>query len=638
MTNVDPAHWFLPAETTSRSPHFTRGNAVVARIDGMAYMAALQGALETCDAELLIAGWRVSGQLRLNPRSPDGAKAGQTFAEAVTAAAKRGAQVKALLWNPPGFEAGPGPLKQAGPADNMGFARGILAAGGDAILDSRLPPNPLSSHHQKFIVATSKDPKQTVAFIGGIDVCDDRWDTPAHDIDGPWVAAGRLAGWHDVQAQVQGPAVAQLWQAFRTRWNDPRPPNHHPLCEEFRGRTRMHDAAPGSDASQAGTPATMAVQVHQTLPAGVFPEKGGAGETTIAQAHAQAIDRAEHYIYIEDQYVWPCALVDGVEAALRRGVHVLMVVARDDTPPIPPLAHISNRLRHEVVERLRKAGDERFQIFHIERVQGKLAGQQIYVHAKLMIVDDCYISIGSANFNGRSLTNDTEIEIGIVDEQTMPITIAGVPEQNVCRFAHELRKSLWAEHFQQPVDKLEDPIAALAWLWPAASPAQGQRAHPHHVKIGPLDIDPIAEYITTLVVNKLHPFPCIKLPAVLSERAAVKLAVDIVLRGPQCGLLLKALEELENPDLNPAVAAAGQPITATWRELWARRAACAVSFMGRHTPVNEADLKDQVYVETRNGVQIFRLSDGRYHVISHFAVPSLESARNAAVAVSGDAG
>ena len=635
MPIVDPVHWFLSAEKMPRAPHFTRGNAVTARVDGMAYMAALQEALALCDAELLISAWQVSGNLRINPRSSDSAKGRQTFAEAVVDAAKRGANVKALLWNPPGFEGGLGPFKQAATADNMDFARSVLSAGGDAVLDSRLPPNPLSSHHQKFIVASAKDPKHTVAFIGGIDICHDRWDTPDHNLEAGWVE-NRLAGWHDVQAQVQGPAVAQIWQTFRARWNDTRSPNHHPLAQAFRGHSRIDRAPPVSDPSAAPGAASMAVQLHQTLPAGIFPELGGAGEATIAHAHEQAIDRAEHYIYIEDQYVWPCSLVDRVEAALRRGVHVLMVVAREDVPLVHAISHISNRLRHEVVERLRKAGAERFQIFHLERTSGAAAGKQIYVHAKLMIVDDCYVSIGSANFNGRSLTNDTEIEIGIVDEQTLTITMAGIPNQPVCRFAHDLRRQLWAEHFQQDAATLQDPIAALSRLWPAASGAQGQRATPHHVRILPLDIDPIAEYVTTLITTQLFTFPIIKCLPGISDRSVVKLAVDSVLRGPLCALLIKALEEMENPDLNPAAAAVGHPFMATWRELWMNRAAHAVHFMGKHTPVSGADLEGQVFVEARNGVQIFRLTDGRYHVVSHFAVPSLESARAAAVAVSAE--
>jgi len=78
-------------------------------------------------------------------------------------------------------------------------------------------------------------------------------------------------------------------------------------------------------------------------------------------------------------------------------------------------------LRNEVVERLKAAGGDRFQICRIEREDGS----QVYVHSKVLIVDDCYASIGSANFNARSLTNDTEIQIGVVDEALVETPIAG---------------------------------------------------------------------------------------------------------------------------------------------------------------------------------------------------------------------
>ncbi len=636
MAVVEPAHWFLPADKAPRSPHFTRKNAVIPLLDGRSYMATLAGVIATAkqNDSLFVSGWRITGAMRLDPSLVNGKLTGETFTDVVTAAAKRGCSVKALMYNMVGTE-GPGPFQQAHVQDNMGFARAVIAAGGDAILDSRLA-NPIASHHQKFIVHASKQRGQSKAFIGGIDVCRDRWDRPTHDYgedkSWPWepFEEKRLAGWHDIQAQVEGPAVVQLWQAFRARWNDPRQPNHHPLCADFRGRTRIDDAAPECPAA-----GNVAVQVHQTLPIGVFPEIGGAGEATIAEAHTHVIDQAEHYIYIEDQYFWPCLLVEPVEAALRRGVHVLMVVARDDVPPTPALSVISNRMRHEVVERLRKAGGERFQIYHLERS----SGEQIYVHAKLMIVDDCYVSIGSANFNGRSMTNDTEIEIGIVDETTATTSIAGVPNQTVCKFAHDLRRKLWAENFQQPEAELQDPIASLARLWPAAPPARHQRAHPHHVKILPLDIDPVAEYITTLITEDLVAFPLITLPPGVTNRSAVKVVVNAVLRGPHCALLLKALEEVENPDLNPAIAGLiGRPLTKAWREHWANRAAHALHFVGKHTPVSTDDQIGQQLVESRNGVQIFRLSDGRYHVVSHFAVPSIEAARAASVAISGDTG
>ncbi|MGE0203112.1 MAG: phosphatidylserine/phosphatidylglycerophosphate/cardiolipin synthase family protein [Hyphomicrobiaceae bacterium] len=553
MPVVTPEYWFLGPDQTRRKPAFTRGNAATALIDGMSYMADLHAELARCDGALLIAGWRTSNEQRLDPRiGADGGLHGERLDDAVTAAAKRGCKVKALLFNVPGTQA-PGPFRFWHAKENYEFARMVQAAGGEAILDSRLAPVPASAHHQKFVVAVSKEVERNVAYVGGIDVCLDRWDRPAHDAAaerqqdvvrsaGIETHTPSQPGWHDVQVRIQGPAVTQIWQVFQSRWNDPRPANHHPLLAAFRGGSTLEGPPPVCP--PAGS---QAVQVNQTLPAGAFPRPGGPGEMTVARAHEHAIDQAQHYIYVEDQYVWPCSLVERLERALERGVHVLMVVARDYDAP--GLAGVAKRLRHEVFARLHKAGGERFQMLHIERDDGK----QVYVHSKVLIVDDCYASIGSANFNARSLTNDTELQIGVVDETLVETAIDGAPLK-VCRFAHELRCALWAEHLEQPVEAVRDPIAALRELWGKAPIAPSRRAHRHDASLSIFNLDPIAEYVTTLITERMAHLPLVPLPPGVNERSVVKLAVDAMLRGPQAALLMKAVEELLNPDLAPSVA------------------------------------------------------------------------------------
>src|SRR2546429_234812 len=69
-----------------------------------------------------------------------------------------------------------------------------------------------------------------VAFVGGIDLCRGRRDGERHLGDAQPVkvdeAYGRRPAWHDVHAEVRGPAVRQLMESFRERWNDPTPVEH----------------------------------------------------------------------------------------------------------------------------------------------------------------------------------------------------------------------------------------------------------------------------------------------------------------------------------------------------------------------------------------------------------------------------
>jgi phospholipase D1/2 len=76
--------------------------------------------------------------------------------------------------------------------------------------------------------------------------------------------------------------------------------------------------------------------------------------------------------------------------------------------------------------------------------------EQIYVHSKLMIVDDRFALMGSANINDRSLLGerDSELAVLIMDEDTVRADINGKgSNQPVRAFAHELRKKIWNKIF-----------------------------------------------------------------------------------------------------------------------------------------------------------------------------------------------
>lgn len=558
-------YWFLSGRDAGRNPAYTTGNSVRTFVDGRGYFSDLRATLAHCDRSLLIAGWRVSSGQVLEPERAGLSLGGETFLDAIKRTRRLGAEIKALLFNVPGTDM-PGPFRLWHAHDNREFCDEIIKIGGDAILDSRLASVPASSHHQKFIVALSGDQTHSAAYLGGIDVCYDRWDHPPHDNcaerQRDFIREGCFEthqpsqpGWHDVQVKLQGPAVSQIWDVFRNRWNDPRPPNRDPFLESYRGNTRLDGDAPKLQGS-----GTAAVQINLTLPEGIFPKEGGAGEQTIARAQERAIDRAEHYIYIEDQYVWPCSLVEHLEAALKRGVRVLLVVARDYDAP--GLSIISHRLRGEVVDRLRAAAPDLFKIHHLERDNG----EQIYVHSKLMIIDDRFVSIGSANFNSRSLVNDTEIQASIVDSEAIEVPIAGVT-QTVARFAHSLRRELWAEHLEIDNAALLDPIVSFDQLWGKAPIAPSRRAVPHVVKHGLINIDAIAEFITTLIDKRMAHFPHLGLPPGISDRSAIKLAVDTAMRGPLAAGFLKIMEEMLNPDLTSTFATVKRAAKATLDDL-----------------------------------------------------------------------
>ncbi len=77
--------------------------------------------------------------------------------------------------------------------------------------------------------------------------------------------------------------------------------------------------------------------------------------------------------------------------------------------------------------------------------------EQIYIHSKLLIIDDAVAIVGSANINDRSLSGDgdTEIAAVVVDIEGVELSDLGAPAFKVQtrKFARELRRSLWKKHF-----------------------------------------------------------------------------------------------------------------------------------------------------------------------------------------------
>lgn len=450
MAATDPGHWFLGPEAVHRTPHYTSGNAAEALIDGAAYFSHLAGGLEALGAEdeFHLSGWRVTAAERLRPDVPGS----PTLAAHLGQLSARGVRVRALLWR---FPFPPAGWVLSRFRDNVLFARQVRGGGGEAVLDGRLRRDVPSSHHQKAVVLRSGDEVQ--AYVGGIDLCRGRWDTPAH-AGRPKALRGDVEAWHDVQCSVRGEAAAQVWENFAERWNDrTRPGRFDPAPRPI--RTPRPSGLPSGQQH---------VQVLRTLAPGIYPF-APAGERSVALAHERAIERAEHYIYIEDQLVWPSRLTERLRDAAARGVQVILVMAR--AYEVPGVVVFHNMLRHRVLRELRARAPQNVHAFHLRQASRRSG---LYLHSKLTIVDDRLAIIGSANVSRRSYDTDSELALAVVDGETVPGQMGGQAVQ-VGRFARELRLALWSEHLGLPASALDDPLQALA-AWPSGR-AGTQRHH-----------------------------------------------------------------------------------------------------------------------------------------------------------------
>lgn len=398
-----------------------RHNALTPLVDGEEAFQTILAAIRNANEYIYIAGWALTPAFTLHrpehDPSPD-----DTLVAALTVAAER-LTVKVLVWSGSALLFQPSHQLTTQARDEL--VR--LAPGIDCRLDGL--SRPTHCHHQKAVVIDGQS-----AFVGGLDLTTlegDRWDRPGHPLRSGF-------GWHDVALQLRGEAVRDVEENFRQRWAA--------VTGERELPHRQPVVAPNW---------TTPCQVTRTIPKRIY-RFARRGEFGTAHAYLAAIASAEHFVYLENQYLWSPEIVDALTEALDRQRDrpfrvVLVLPARADMGKFDNDKH---------VEQLREADGGRgaFQAYSLYS-GGPAAGlhgfryRPIYVHAKVGIVDDRWYTVGSSNLNGRGLATDTEINVQAVDP-------AG---------ARRLRVRLWSEHLGLTTEELatRDPVNVIDTIWPA---------------------------------------------------------------------------------------------------------------------------------------------------------------------------
>jgi phosphatidylserine/phosphatidylglycerophosphate/cardiolipin synthase-like enzyme len=323
------------------------------------------------------------------------------------------------------------------------------------------------SHHQKLVVVRHPGlPARDVAFVGGIDLGYGRNDDSQHAGD-PQVMTfpgryGPRPPWHDIQAEVRGPAVHDLEHTFRERWYGSSALDLPSPIRQLYDRADHIGAMtsrplPEPTADDRARRGTHAVQMLRTYPARLrrYPFAPH-GERSIAHAYQKAFARARCLVYLEDQYLWSRPVAAVIAAALRDnpGLHVIAVVPRypDNDGAITQMPGVLGR--YDVVRACTAAGGERFAVYDLENHQGT----PVYVHAKAVIVDDVWAMVGSDNLNRRSWSHDSELSIAVLDSQKDPREPCDPAGQGdgARTFARDLRLQLCREHLDRDEDDVDD--------------------------------------------------------------------------------------------------------------------------------------------------------------------------------------
>jgi phosphatidylserine/phosphatidylglycerophosphate/cardiolipin synthase-like enzyme len=448
--------WFLTAaerdNPDSELPVWSAGNDVRFLVHGTAYFERLVDAVEGMRRgdHLFLAGWRGDPDQLLRPGGP-------TVEQLLTSAAERGVLVKGLVWRSHLS------TLQFSAEENRALAEEVADVGGQILLDHRV--RVFGSHHQKFVVLRHPGrAERDVAFAGGIDLCHSRRDDAEHHGDPQPVGIspryGELPPWHDTQLELRGPVVGALDLVFRERWRDPTMLRWANPVAMLRDRLSGLRVVGGPLPPAPAPPAECGphlVQLLRTYP--VKPKRypfAPTGERSVARGYTKAVRRARRIIYMEDQYMWSAEVARLLADALRRNpdLHLVVVVPRhpdvDGRLALPP-----NLIgRKSAIDVCRRSDPDRVHVFDVENH----AGTPVYVHAKVCVVDDVWASVGSANFNRRSWTHDSELSCAVLDptaDPREPRDPAGLGD-GARVFAREVRLTLLREHLDRAADGSED--------------------------------------------------------------------------------------------------------------------------------------------------------------------------------------
>ncbi len=380
------------------NPPARAGCSVDVLIDGEQALPCIAAALAGARSHVYLAGWQFSPSLAL-VRGADPVILRNLLAEL----AER-VDVYVLAW-----AGAPLPLFRPSRA-TVRRIQDELCRGSDihCALDDR--ERPLHCHHEKTIVVDDR-----VAFVGGIDLTFENGDR----FDGIDHRARAQVGWHDVSARIEGPAVSDVAEHFRMRWH------------EVTGERLVAAPRPTNVPLETGG---STVQVVRTVPEKVYASVPR-GDFRILESYVGALRSAEKLIYIENQFLWAPEIGALLRAKLEHppaDAFRLVVVL----PAKPNAGSDDTRgMLGELVEA--DAGAGRLLACTLYARHGHV-DDPIYVHAKVAVVDDAWLTIGSANLNEHSLFNDTEMNIVSHDVD----------------LARDTRLRLWAEHLELPIDAI----------------------------------------------------------------------------------------------------------------------------------------------------------------------------------------
>lgn len=356
--------------------------------DAANYFAALEAALPRATRSIVIVGWDFDASIRLRG---DAASESPTLGAYLRALVEERPelQVRILIWNLSTVHAPGAMLPLLLGEDWQDHPRIKLR------LDTKHPI--YGAQHRKIVCIDD-----SIAFVGGIDLTVQRWDTEDHTPGDPRRIDAHGSAYepvHDLQMAVEGEAAATVAELAYENWEAA-------TGEAVAERPAFRDIwPPDLRADFANAPVAIARSA---------PRRGiRRGIREIEALNHAALRAAREAIYIEAQYFADRRIGKLLAGSLRRedGPEIVVLVARSAHGFIE--GWIMNGNRERVLRLLKRADRHgRLRIVHpvVATPDGDCA---IFVHSKLVIVDDRFIRVGSSNLNRRSTGLDVECDLAV---------------------------------------------------------------------------------------------------------------------------------------------------------------------------------------------------------------------------------
>jgi phosphatidylserine/phosphatidylglycerophosphate/cardiolipin synthase-like enzyme len=381
------------------------GNRVELLVDGAEALPRMVEDVAAAASHVHVAGWFFTPAFRMGEGGP-------TLRGLLADAAQR-CDVRVLAW-----AGAPLPLFHPDRAE-VREMRDELTRGTQIVMELDAKERPMHCHHEKLVMVDDR-----VAYVGGIDLT----SFAGNRLDASHHALRVGIGWHDACLRIEGPAAADVAAHFALRWPS----------ELAVSTPEAHD---GIDA-----------QIVRTVPEHVYDGLHD-GEFTIVESYLRALRSAERFVYLESQFLWAPEVVGVLSDKLREppadDFRVVVLL-----PAKPNNGQDDTRGQIGVLIDADRDGGGADRFLAGTLFQPGPHGSSVYVHAKVCIVDDRWLTVGSANLNAHSFFNDTEVNAVVQDEA----------------FVRAARLRLWSEHLEQEADG--DPVRVIDEVWRPVAEAE----------------------------------------------------------------------------------------------------------------------------------------------------------------------